>query len=421
VRDAVPTRPEVLRRVRCRPRTRPAKRHPRLARALHAEAPRREDPDVARLPRGGAQAGHRPVRGHQGLARAPGGPRPGRSSQGARSDPGADDGGGAPLRGHREPGHGRRHHGDLRGAGRPRGPRDPRLLRGAPHAGPDRAVRPGDPGAGGPVRPGADRHQLGRGRRPLHRQRPAHGLHRRGADDPPGRTHGADRHARIHPDDSRFAPARRGVRAGRTDRPRPGQGAPGPRRGLRAHGRQPHPLAVPGRRRAGPDALRGPQRRAGPPARRAGARRPGPGADRRDGRRGGGGQVPPPARVRALAPDRRLAGARVALGLLRAGDALSPAHRAPAQLLQAGGPRQRARDPGAGDRQAHDARPGPAGRDPAGAGPARRALRGPSVQLAGRGAAPPAHLSGHRPAARERAAPSRPGRGGGRPPRASSR
>ena len=55
----------------------------------------------------------------------------------AHPRPGArtDDGGGPPLRGHGQPGHGRRHHGAVRRAARPRGPRRPRLLRRAAHAG----------------------------------------------------------------------------------------------------------------------------------------------------------------------------------------------------------------------------------------------------------------------------------------------
>ena len=43
--------------------------------------------------------------------------------------------------------------------------------------------------------PHPSRAELGRGGRPLDRQRPAHGLHGRGPDDPPGRAHGADGHA----------------------------------------------------------------------------------------------------------------------------------------------------------------------------------------------------------------------------------
>jgi ribosomal protein L40E len=56
-------------------------------------------------------------------------------AQAARPRARTDDGGGAPLRGHREPGHGRRDHGVVWGADRPRGPRGAGVLRGAPDAG----------------------------------------------------------------------------------------------------------------------------------------------------------------------------------------------------------------------------------------------------------------------------------------------
>ena len=83
--------------------------------------------------RGRAQAGHRALRRPQGLPsscspiaipeEAPRPPRPG---------PSADDGRGPPLRGNGEPGDGRRDHGAVRSAGRPRGSRGPGLLHGAP-------------------------------------------------------------------------------------------------------------------------------------------------------------------------------------------------------------------------------------------------------------------------------------------------
>ena len=55
----------------------------------------------------------------------------------------AHDGGGPPLRGHRQPGDGRRHHGAVRRAARPRGPRRAGLLRRAADAGGGRALRRG--------------------------------------------------------------------------------------------------------------------------------------------------------------------------------------------------------------------------------------------------------------------------------------
>ena len=126
----------------------PSRRSPpagalRLARGLHAAAPRREDPHLAHRPRGRAQAGDGPLRRPQGLDGAARRPRPRGGAQAPRPGPRAHDGGGAPLRGHGQPGHGRRHHGALRRAARPRGPRGARLLRGAAHAGGGPALRRG--------------------------------------------------------------------------------------------------------------------------------------------------------------------------------------------------------------------------------------------------------------------------------------
>ena len=56
-----------------------------------------------------------------------------------------DDGRRPPLRGHRQPGDGRRHHGAVRGAAGPRGPRRPRLLRRAGDAGGHPPLRRGGP------------------------------------------------------------------------------------------------------------------------------------------------------------------------------------------------------------------------------------------------------------------------------------
>ena len=103
----------------------------RIARELHAQAPRREDPHLEERPRGRAQAGHGPLRRPQGLDGAARRPRPRGGAEAPRSRPRADDGGGPPLRGHGQPGHGRRDHGALRRAARPRGSRGARLLRGA--------------------------------------------------------------------------------------------------------------------------------------------------------------------------------------------------------------------------------------------------------------------------------------------------
>ena len=173
----------------------------------------------------------------------------------------ADDGGRPPLRGHRQPGDGRRHHGALRRAARPRGSRRARVLCRAPDAG-RRAALLGRaaPRAG---RGGADprRPQLRRGRGALDRQRSPHGLHRRGPDHAPGGAHGAARGARQHPAHRRDAAPGRGLRPGHPARPGADQGARRAGRGVRAGGgrRRPHPPR--GRGAAGAHALRRPRPR----------------------------------------------------------------------------------------------------------------------------------------------------------------
>ena len=171
----------------------------RLPGVLHPQAPRREDPDLQERAGGRAQAGHGALRRPEGLDGAARRPRSRGGPQAPRPRPRADDGGRPPLRGHRQPGDGRRHHGALRRAARPRGSRRARLLRRAADAGVRQAVRRG--GAPDRGRAAADpgRPELGRGGRPLHRQRPPHGLHGRRPDDPPGRAHGADGHAGVDP------------------------------------------------------------------------------------------------------------------------------------------------------------------------------------------------------------------------------
>ena len=62
------------------------------------------------------------------------------------------------------------------------------------------------------ARPDPRRPQLRRGRRPRDRQRPAHGLHRGGPDDPSGRAHGAARRCRARRADAGTLAARRGLR-----------------------------------------------------------------------------------------------------------------------------------------------------------------------------------------------------------------
>ena len=84
--------------------------------------------------------------------------------------------------------------------------------------------------------PDPRRPQLRRGRRPLHRQRSAHGLHGGRPDHPPGRAHGAAGDARHHPADrrDRCGSPRATSRCSRSG-PVPVKGLAGPDRGLRAH------------------------------------------------------------------------------------------------------------------------------------------------------------------------------------------
>ena len=74
------------------------------------------------------------------------------------------------------------------------------------------AVRRGGPARARRARPDPRRAELGRGGRARHRQRPAHGLHRRRPDDAPCRADGAARDARQHPAHRRDAAAGRGLR-----------------------------------------------------------------------------------------------------------------------------------------------------------------------------------------------------------------
>ena len=142
-----------------------ADREVHVARGLHPQAPRREDPHLQGRARGRAQAGHRALRRPQGLDGAARRPRPRGGAQAPRPRARAHDGGRPPLRGHGEPGHGRRDHGAVRRAARPRGSRRARVLRRAPDAGVAEALRGrhAPRARGGGADPG--RPQLGRGRR----------------------------------------------------------------------------------------------------------------------------------------------------------------------------------------------------------------------------------------------------------------
>ena len=223
--------------------------------AYTPEPPRREDPHLARRPRGRAQAGHRALRRPQELDGAARRPRPRGGAQAPRRGARAADGGGPPLRGHGEPGHGRRHHGPLRRSGRPRGSRRARLLRRPAHA---RARATGTPtNCAGPRALDVHdprRDQLGRGRRAHDRQRPAHGLLGGRPDHAPGRPHGAARPARHDPGQPAHARLAEGSsRCGRSGRSR-SRDCPSPWRVYRARRLRAAPLAHAGGGGARPHA-----------------------------------------------------------------------------------------------------------------------------------------------------------------------
>ncbi len=306
----------------------------RGAGSLHSQTPGREDPVVKGRARGRAQAGHRALRRPQGLDGAARRPRSRGGAHAPRPRARTHDGGRPPLRGHGEPGDGRRDHGALRRAARPRGSRGARVLRRAPDAGVAETLRGRHAplARGGGADPG--RSQLGRGRRPLGRQRSPHGLHRRGPDDPPRGPDGTAGAARDGAADRRDRAARRGLRRGAVARAHPREGSPGPDRALRADGGGDGAHATAGRGAPRPHALRRPRRRgrAPAPSPRPGRRRPRPGGRHR--RRGRGGQVTAHLRVHPLASGAGLADPGGRLRLLRQGHQL-PARDRPAQgLLQ---------------------------------------------------------------------------------------
>ena len=166
---------------------------------LHARPSRRAHPRLARGAGRRAQAGHRALRRHAGLDGAARGPRSRGGGPYPRPGPRADDGGRAPLRGHREPGDGRRDHGAVRRAARPRGPRGAGRLRRPPDARAHRRLRRPHAARGGGAAADPRGHQLGRGDGALDRERPLHVLYRGGPDRAPRRAHGADGQARLHP------------------------------------------------------------------------------------------------------------------------------------------------------------------------------------------------------------------------------
>ena len=325
VRHGRAVRAEVLRRMRRGagfPGPRPARFCRDPPRLVYPAPPRRASPCLSRRARGGAQARHGAVRGRQGIARAPGGPRSRGGPRAPRPCPRTHDGRGPPLRGHGEPGDGGRHHGPVRGADRPRGPRRPRVV-----------CRPRPPARNAWLRRGgsplARRRPQGSGRPQLRRSRSAHrrlgppdGLLGRGSDHSSRRPPRAARRPREHPADGGYAPARRGARGGPTtragSRERPGY----PGGGVRAHGGG--PATLPPRRGGGarPHAIRRPGRRAGADPSDACSSGFGPRSGRRHSRRAGRRQVTPGLGSVPLTPDSRLAGPARWGRVLRKGDAV---------------------------------------------------------------------------------------------------
>ena len=131
---------------------------------------------------------------------------------------------GPSLRGHGEPVHRRRDHGDLRRAGRARGRAAPRGAGCARHAARARAPARGARRRARRRFPHAHRHPHGRrGGRP-HRQRPAHGLHRRRRHHEPRRAPAGGRagrgRARLRDDGAARRRLLRDARPGRARRSR---------------------------------------------------------------------------------------------------------------------------------------------------------------------------------------------------------
>ena len=312
----------------------------RLARVLHAEASRRADPHIEDRARRGAETSHGLVRRSQGLDGAARRPRSRGGAEAPRPRPRTHDGGRPPLRGHRQPGDGRRDHGALRRAARPRGPRRAGLLRGAPDAGEREEIR----GRGAPLARGRGqdprRAELRGGRRARHRQRSPHGLHGRRPDDAPGRADGAARRSRRDRDHARDAGAGRGLRRGEVARPRAGEGARRGRGGLRGDGGGPGADPPAGRHPARADALRRPRRRAGaaPPRPAARAATVTVRWRRSSARRGWASRASSTSSSTRIAC--RAGSSSNRFGLLRQGDELLAGDRPPQGLLQDPGPRR---------------------------------------------------------------------------------
>ena len=301
----------------------PAARPPRL----HPQAPGREDPALEVRPGGRAQAGDGALRRREGLD------GPGRAGRprGVAPDPGPllrdPDRRRAPLRGHREPVHGRRDHGALRGADRPRGPRPAGLLRGASSAGRAAALcRRGAHPARAQLRH-AHRHPLRRGGGGQDRRRPAHGLHGPGAHGGAGAADGAAGPLGLRLSERADGSSRGGVLRASQPGGGPGPGSLRAGRHLRAGGRGSPAHAAGGGGAAGAGALRGPAGGARAARSVVAGGAGGSRADRGGAGRGGGGQVAALPRVQGEARG-RVPGAGGLLGLPRQGPGLSAGDRA---------------------------------------------------------------------------------------------
>ncbi len=141
-----------------------------------------KDPGFPKRGRGRTQAGDRAVRRYQGFHRADtrAGHRGGAAA--ARRDGQGNDGGRASLRGHGKPGVGRRHHGTVRRADRPRGPRVARLLRRARAPGRNAPLRRAGPADSRRAGRCARRAEQRGSRRAPDQRRSSYGLQRDGPD-----------------------------------------------------------------------------------------------------------------------------------------------------------------------------------------------------------------------------------------------
>ena len=323
-------------------------------------------------------------------------------------DPGAraDDGGRPPLRGHGEPGDGRRDHGALRRAARPRGPRRAGVLRRAPDAGVGRRDTPKGSAAprastvqirvglnsgevvvraiGSPICTWTTRRS---GRRRI--SPPAWSSSATPGSDP---AH-ARRPSQLAEGYVQVEAA--GPGAGEGPARRRSRSTSSPARARCARGSRPPPRAA---SRGSSAATPSSSSSAGRSSRRATAtaRSSRSSASPASGSRGSSASSPTPTAPRAGSSWKRL-------GLLRQGDQLPARHRSPQGLLPDRRRETHRGDPREGDRQAPHARPGAEAHPARAAGPARCARRRSAVAGARSAATPPAGPSSGQapPAARE--------------------